>query len=176
VEVAERFADGAANGKALQRAHAAALAAAVEAQGRVPHAAARATVWTASSGSSILLVAQSAARSAAFAAAWAAAGHPVRRRSREAQEREEDAQQVLLHDVVLPVGVAFDSSWRQWNGGSLVRLARDVYEDRDFGRLGELAAGLEAAGCSVSAILEHLRGPGPHTPGCFVLDLLVGRE
>jgi hypothetical protein len=27
-----------------------------------------------------------------------------------------------------------------------------------------------------SAILEHCRGPGPHVRGCWVVDLILGKE
>jgi hypothetical protein len=39
-----------------------------------------------------------------------------------------------------------------------------------------LADALEDAGCTDRAILDHCRGPGPHCSGCFVVDLLTGRE
>jgi hypothetical protein len=35
---------------------------------------------------------------------------------------------------------------------------------------------LEDAGCSEPQVFEHLRGPGPHARGCFVIDLLLGKE
>ena len=34
---------------------------------------------------------------------------------------------------------------------------------------------LEEAGCENAELLDHLRGPGPHVRGCFVLDLLLGK-
>ena len=45
----------------------------------------------------------------------------------------------------------------------------------DAGRLAVLADMLEEAGCSDADLLNHLRGPGPHVRGCWVLDLLLGR-
>jgi hypothetical protein len=39
-----------------------------------------------------------------------------------------------------------------------------------------LADALEEAGCTDAAILSHLRGPGPHVRGCWVVDLLLGKE
>jgi hypothetical protein len=38
-----------------------------------------------------------------------------------------------------------------------------------------LADALEEAGCDDAYLLSHLRGPGPHAKGCFVIDLLKGR-
>jgi hypothetical protein len=31
-------------------------------------------------------------------------------------------------------------------------------------------------GCNNEQILRHLRGPRPHVRGCFVVDLLLGKE
>jgi hypothetical protein len=46
----------------------------------------------------------------------------------------------------------------------------------DPDRLLVLADALEDAGCTEAIILEHLRGPGPHYRGCFVIDALLGKE
>ena len=42
-------------------------------------------------------------------------------------------------------------------------------------RLAVLADTLEEAGCSDSDLLGHLRGPGPHVRGCWVVDLVLGK-
>ena len=39
-----------------------------------------------------------------------------------------------------------------------------------------LADAVEVAGCHDADILAHSRGPGPHVQGCWVLDLLLGKE
>jgi hypothetical protein len=46
----------------------------------------------------------------------------------------------------------------------------------DPARLAVLADALEESGCATPEILFHLRGPGPHVRGCFVLDALPGRD
>ena len=68
------------------------------------------------------------------------------------------------------------------SGGAVKKLAEAVYDDRDLpsghldaGRLAVLADMLEEAGCADAGILGHLRGPGPHVRGCWVVDLLTGR-
>jgi hypothetical protein len=43
-------------------------------------------------------------------------------------------------------------------------------------RLAVLADALEDGGCADADVLNHLRGPGPHGRGCWVVDLLLGRE
>ena len=54
--------------------------------------------------------------------------------------------------------------------------AQAIYDDRAVDRLPILADALEEAGCTDATILDHLRGPGPHVRGCWVLDLLLGKE
>jgi hypothetical protein len=71
--------------------------------------------------------------------------------------------------------------WRRRDDGLLVRLATSVYEERslpagtlDLDRLAVLADALEDSGCADPEILGHLRVPGPHVRGCFVVDLILG--
>jgi hypothetical protein len=74
-------------------------------------------------------------------------------------------------------------SIRTWNGGSVVRLAEAVYEDRVLpagtfrpDHLAILADALEDGGSDDAELLGHLRGPGPHVRGCHVVDLLLNRS
>jgi hypothetical protein len=76
-----------------------------------------------------------------------------------------------------------DPSVLTWNDGIVPRLAASACEDRllpsgqlEPNRLAVLADALEEAGCTEAGILEHLRGPGPHVRGCFLIDLLVGKS
>jgi hypothetical protein len=62
-----------------------------------------------------------------------------------------------------------------WQGGTLAKLAEAIYEDRRWQDMPILADALEEAGCSNQDILGHLRGPGPHARGCWVVDGLLGR-
>jgi hypothetical protein len=55
-------------------------------------------------------------------------------------------------------------------------LAGDAYDRGDFACLPVLGDALEDAGCTSRAILEHLRGPGPHVRGCWVVDLILGKQ
>jgi hypothetical protein len=63
-----------------------------------------------------------------------------------------------------------------WRTSTVVALAEGVYADRAFDRLPILADALEDAGCGHADILAHCRGDGPHARGCWVVDLLLGRE
>ena len=69
--------------------------------------------------------------------------------------------------------VIFDTSWRT---EAVVGLARGMYKSRDFGPMPLLADALEDAGCSDAAVLAHCRGDGPHVRGCWVVDLVLGKE
>jgi hypothetical protein len=62
-----------------------------------------------------------------------------------------------------------------WNEGTIPRLAQSIYEDNAFDRIGILADALEEAGCTGDA-LAHLRSPEPHVRGCWVVDLILGKE
>ncbi len=62
-----------------------------------------------------------------------------------------------------------------WLTPTVVDLATGVYADRAFYRLPVLADALDDAGCTDPAVLGHLRGPGPHARGCWVVDLLLGK-
>jgi len=64
----------------------------------------------------------------------------------------------------------------EWLTSTVVALARGVYEDRGFDRLPILADALQDAGCENEDILTHCRGEGPHVRGCWVVDLLLGKE
>ncbi len=79
--------------------------------------------------------------------------------------------------------VSLDPGWLAWRDGIVVQLAHAVYESAshpegrlDRNRLAVLADALEDAGCADAMLLAHLRGPGIHTRGCWLVDLLLGKE
>jgi hypothetical protein len=69
--------------------------------------------------------------------------------------------------------VVLEHSWLTPN---VVALAQEIYDSQAFDRLSLLADELEEAGCHNSGILDHCRQPGLHAPGCWLLDLLMGKE
>ena len=95
-----------------------------------------------------------------------------------AEKAAHEAECDLLRDVFFPyfrtVGVA--PAWREWHGGAAVKIAQEIYDRRRFEELPILADALEDAGCDERAALDHCRGPGPHVRGCWVLDLVLGKE
>ena len=63
-----------------------------------------------------------------------------------------------------------------WLTPKVTTLAQTIYNDRAFDRMPELADALQEAGCDNQDMLSHCRGPGPHVKGCWVVDLLLGKE
>jgi hypothetical protein len=63
-----------------------------------------------------------------------------------------------------------------WLTPKVKTLAQAIYDNRAFERMPELADALVEAGCSNEDILSHCRGPGPHVRGCWVVDLVLGKE
>jgi hypothetical protein len=70
-----------------------------------------------------------------------------------------------------------------WQTPQVVALAQAAYEQRelpagtlDLARPAVLADALEDADCDQADLLSHLRDPVPHVRGCWVIDLLLGKE
>lgn len=66
-----------------------------------------------------------------------------------------------------------DSSWLT---SKALNLAQQIYDQQNFNRLSKLAEVLEKCGCTDSEILTHCRQPGPHSLGCWVLDLILDKN
>jgi hypothetical protein len=71
----------------------------------------------------------------------------------------------------------------EWRTPNVVAIALSAYNERtipsgelDLAPLGVLSDALEEAGCNHADILTHLRSPGPHVRGCWVVDLILGKE
>jgi hypothetical protein len=85
----------------------------------------------------------------------------------------------ILRDVFGPSNrVAFDPRWLT---PGATALASEIYDEKKFNKMPLLAKGLEDAGCAERTILEHCRlvdhyGLGQHVRGCWVLDLVSGRD
>jgi hypothetical protein len=78
-----------------------------------------------------------------------------------------------VFDDVEPRSVTCCPAWRT---DTAVQLARQMYEGGEFGAMLILADALQDAGCDNEDILNHCRGPGPHVRGCWVIDLVLGKE
>jgi hypothetical protein len=84
----------------------------------------------------------------------------------------------LLRDVVgnpfRPVRL--DPSWTAWHNGVVANMARNIYDERRFDELPILADALEDAGCDSTPILTHCRSDAEHARGCWLVDLILGKE
>jgi hypothetical protein len=69
-----------------------------------------------------------------------------------------------------------DSAWLTWNGGAIPKLAQTIYDERAFDRMPMLADALLEAGCTNEEILTHCSSGGEHVRGCWVVDLVLGKE
>jgi hypothetical protein len=67
----------------------------------------------------------------------------------------------------------FRDVWRKRNDGVAMKVAQAIYQEQTFRELPILADALEDAGCDELALLQHLRGDGPHVRGCWVVDLIL---
>jgi hypothetical protein len=87
-----------------------------------------------------------------------------------------------------------------YHDGLILKMAQSIYAERRWHDMPLLADGLEEAGCTDAVLLNHCRGlepcyshdaakwcgicgdrgwvplRGPHCRGCFVIDLLLGKE
>jgi hypothetical protein len=88
---------------------------------------------------------------------------------------EDVGQRPLLHCIFgnpfRPV--TFDAAWQTT---TVTGLAAAIYAEKSFDRMPILADALEESGCTDGDILSHCRGPGPHVRGCWVVDLVLGKQ
>ncbi len=88
---------------------------------------------------------------------------------------QRDAQSGLMLDIF---GNPFRPVPRDpsWLTSDVMMLARGMYESRDFAAMPILADALQDAGCQRAEVLDHCRGSGPHVRGCWVVDLVLGKD
>ena len=168
VRVAERYADGSADAAELDAAREADEPHASPGHGpvRVAYHAAKPSPDAASCvlHASLLRADSASPPGSASDAGWD-----------EADAAESAAQAALLRDVFgnpfRPV--TFEAAWRT---PAAVALASQMYESRDFSAMPILADALQEAGCEDEQILQHCRGGGLHVRGCWVVDLVLGKD
>src|SRR5262249_50068632 len=91
-------------------------------------------------------------------------------------DAERTAQADLLRELFGPLPFRALRSDASCVTPAVVALATSIYEERRWGDLRILGDALQEAGCSDAEVLEHCRGKGPHTKGCWVCDLLLKKE
>jgi hypothetical protein len=87
---------------------------------------------------------------------------------------ERRRQASVLRDIAAPFHTA--ALRPEWASPIVRAIADGAYAGRDWQALPILADALEDEGCDDVKALTHLRGPGPHARGCWVLDALLGRQ
>jgi hypothetical protein len=174
VEIAERYADGSAKMEELQRAWDQATATRRSYHWGMPNV----DGILAALPEQMVGVFLSQIR---HALAWQGMAVPFKGYKRVAKRvgvEAAGALRALLRDVFgnpfRPVTIP--PAWLLWNGGTVPKLAEAIYEQRRFSDLPILADALEEAGCDSADILTHCRQPGEHVRGCWVIDLLLGKE
>jgi hypothetical protein len=171
VEVGERFADGLATEEELVVTQAAAAAA-------IAGAKAATAAHTAAFYASGLIV---SIPSPSITFADTAIGSEFKAADQDGvtQRTAEELWQVsVLRDIFgNPFRtVAITSNWLTWNDCTVRRIAQAIYDERAFDRMPILADALEDAGCTDRAILDHCRGEGQHVRGCWIVDLILGKQ
>jgi hypothetical protein len=174
VEVAERFAEGQASKKELAVSHARARR---RTGGTLTSDAPDVRERTAAS-----LAAEAGAASALDAAfgmtvyAVTLAGYRIGQR---------DGLEILCHLLRCVIGnpCRLPTLHPSWRTPTITSLAEATYRERalpsgelDPTRLAILADALEDVGCPDTALLDHLRSPGPHVRGCWAVDLMLGKS
>jgi hypothetical protein len=94
-------------------------------------------------------------------------------------EDERTIQSRYLRDIFgnpFRPAAAVNPEWLTWNDRTVSRIVQSMNDERDFERMPILGDALEDAGCGDADILRHCREPGEHVRGCWVLDLLLGKE
>jgi hypothetical protein len=188
VAIAERYADGEASEQELIEAQDAALGALLSEYpqfGKTPYwqsseAAGHTVAKRFTTGNHRSVAHASSSAALAWAIDRAGPERGVKHSERRGKERK--ARQLIHSNWLRDVfgnpfrPIYHTQSWLSWNGGKVPKLAQAIYEKRAFDRLPILADALEQAGCTEPAILTHCRSGGEHVLGCWVVDLLLGRE
>ena len=117
---------------------------------------------------------------------------------RETGDRIETAERIIQAALLRDIfgnpfhPIAFAPAWRN---AAALSLAQKMYNSHDFGEMSDLADLLEDAGCDNEQILNHCRYSGHqtelhsglppagngtqtsvHVRGCWVVDLVLGKE
>jgi hypothetical protein len=187
VEVAEALADRPSeNRELLRELRAAADHVAAALHATVPQAGdPRGRAWAEARAYSANAARETASTPIYVGCVAAAVSHAVKRWAqtrglppRPTAKRERANQCHLLRDLFgNPFQeIVVEAGWLTWHGGLISAMVRTIYQERVFDQMPILADALEDAGCTDVDILAHCRGPGPHVRGCWVIDLLLGKE
>jgi hypothetical protein len=82
----------------------------------------------------------------------------------------------LLRDIFGPLPFRSVNIHASCLTPAVLAIAEAISNESSFHRLPVLADALEQGGCANPEILGHCRGPGPHVLGCWVVDLVLGKN
>jgi hypothetical protein len=184
VEVAERFADGLATRNELQTVRELFRASETEYPVDIIHGHRyRPDIGGHTADEDAMWAAKAAERGSAELVTWNSLGANGRDFTDvefgKMMTDELNRRRCLRHDIVGPLqlrSIAVNPTCLMWNDSTIPKLAQAIYEERAFDRLPILADALEEAGCTNQDILNHCRHPGEHVRGCWVVDLVLGKE
>jgi len=91
---------------------------------------------------------------------------------------EEDVQPAICHRIRDIYGnpfqeVDYDPNWVT---SEVDELAREIHQQGAYQRMPELADALQYGGCTDAQILNHCNSEEVHVRGCWVVDLLLGKN
>lgn len=90
-------------------------------------------------------------------------------------DRERSSQAVIVRDLC-GHAAAVDKVGDEvllWNDQTVIKIAKEIYDSRNFQKIRILYDALLDAGCDQESLLEHCRQEGPHYLGCWALDLIL---
>jgi hypothetical protein len=122
----------------------------------------------------VFAILESAADAAAQSVAWTTRGASDQLGGSEPAESASALVRDIFGNPFHPCHA--NPGWRRWQDGAVVHRAQVIYDERRFQDLPFLADALEEAGCIDPDILGHCRRPGEHVRGCWVVDLILGKE
>ena len=87
-----------------------------------------------------------------------------------------DVIQVTDSEIRLEGRAKIDRAWLAWDDGTVRKMALGIRQRGRYGDLPILHDALLDAGCDNEDILAHCRTQHEHVRGCWVIDLLLGKE
>jgi hypothetical protein len=103
-------------------------------------------------------------------------GDTIRFWTLDRKERQIRESQIrLIRDLYDPLvfPIQLNPNWRT---STVVELARQIYDSSDFCSMSILSDALQDAGCDEQSILDHCKNGKTHAKGCWLLDLILGKE
>jgi hypothetical protein len=175
VEVAERFAEGAADAEALRQAWQQATTPGGTTASQYAHESLLGTV-----GQVVGRRHELHCRRLGAKPSYTSWGQQTQQPPPEVDALDAEAKRKLCDAIRDVAGnpfrpVTIEPGWLDANNGQARAIARSIDEEGRFAELPVLADALEDAGCSDEPILTHARQPN-HYRGCWLIDAILGKS